>query len=455
LVAVLGFAQEGRATVTYLVKHGVLPVIFDEKPWEEWQADDQEYIKSLKLNFIFGPACLSELAGFDVAFRSPGIKAFHPSLVAWQKKGLSILSQTKWFFQHCPAKIIGVTGTKGKGTTSSLIFQMLDTQKDHKQLFLTGNIGETQPFEILDILTEKDWVVFELSSFQLQDLTVSPHIGVCLMTTSEHLDYHADLEEYLAAKEPISKFQNNNDFAIYNIDFLASRYIGSLGGGKKIEISTNNQVNHGCFVAGNRILSKGFTGANHFFNLDRIQLRGSHNLQNIAAAIAAALCAGAEPSSIQKIIEEFKGLNHRLELVGQKNGVIFYNDSFSTTPETAIAAIEAFHEPKILILGGAIKGSDFSELAKAIVRKEDIKAIVLIGQEAENIQLAISAAGEFSGALLKGAKNMKEIIEQAVSLSAPGDVVVLSPACASFDMFKNYKDRGEKFKSEVMKLGLR
>ena len=445
LVAVLGYGTEGKAVAAYLIKHGIKPVLFDQKPWAEWSAGDQLAIKKLEVNFIFGPDCFKELTGFGVVFRSPGIS--HKKLQAVNYKLSAITSQTKWFFEHCPAKIIGVTGTKGKGTTAALIYEMLGLQSQisnlKSKIHLTGNIGKIQPLEILDNLTADDWVVYELSSFQLQDLTQSPHIGVALMITSEHLDYHQDHKEYVEAKSAITKFQKADDAAVINADFKNSINIGKLGNGKKLYFSRRTEVEKDCYIRDGDIVI-----ARSDFRLPTsdLQLRGEHNWENIMAAILAARAAGASDDAIKQAIKNFKGLEHRLEFVAERNGVKFYNDSFSTIPETAIAAINSFKEPEILILGGSGKKSDFSELGKTIQDAKNIKAAILIGEEAPRIKQKIH---KFAGQILEGAKSMDEIFVQIKSVAAKGNVVILTPACASFDMFKNYQDRGVQFKNSA------
>lgn len=447
LVAVLGFGVEGRATAKYLLKHGVTPVLFDQKPWEQWSEIEKLEIKKLGLNFIFGPDCFKELAGFEVTFRSPGIK---PERVTSNK--LQVTSQTKWFFEHCPAKIIGVTGTKGKGTTSSLIYEILKNQLlisnfQFPKIYLTGNIGKIPAMEILDNLTAEDWVVYELSSFQLQDLKASPHVGVVLMVTSEHLDYHKNEEEYVQAKAPILKFQKDTDYAVINSDFKNSVLIGTLGKGQKRHFSTQSQKGD-CFVQGGFIYAKlrAFGKAEPFISTTDLLLRGEHNWQNICAAILAADSAGCSPEVIKSSVTEFKGLEHRLEFVAEQGGIKFYNDSFSTTPETAIAAIKSFKEDLVVILGGSTKNSDFTELAQTILESKNIKAIILIGDEGFRIKQALNRAGTFTNLVFTGAKNMQEIFGQIKSVAKSGDCILLSPACASFGMFKNYIERGEQFK---------
>ncbi len=446
LVAVLGYGTEGRAVTKYLIKHGVKPVLFDQRPWQEWNELEQIEIKSLGLNFIFGPDAFLELTGFDVAFRSPGIKLTQLK----NFKGL-ITSQTNFFFDNCPCKIIGVTGTKGKGTTSTLIYEILSNQTKilnlKSEIFLTGNIGKIQSLEFLDSLKPDDLVVYELSSFQLQDLRKSPHIGVVLMTTSEHLDYHADQDEYIEAKTAIVKYQGSEDFAIVNADFPSSVFIGEQGTGKKIYFSRQKELTSGIYLKKDEIQVKDLLGADYSLPTTHYQLKGVHNLENIEAAIAASLASGVKNFNlIQSVIDNFKGLEHRLELVAKKNGISFYDDSFSTTPETTIAAINSFNEPIILILGGASKKSNFDELGKVISNSNKIKAVILIGVEAERLKQAINNP---KLKYILGAKNMVEIFEQIKSVAISGDIVLLSPACVSFDMFKNYQDRGQQFKNFV------
>lgn len=447
LVAVLGYGIEGRAVVKYLLKNGIKPVIFDQKAWKFQDEQIKNEIQSLGLNFIFGPDCFKELAGFSVAFRSPGISLNEPDLQKPAKKGLRFTSQTSWFFEHCPANIIGITGTKGKGTTSALIYEALKgTKKINNQAFkayLTGNIGKVQPLDFLDELKPHDWIIYELSSFQLQDLKQSPHIGVVLMVTSEHLDYHKSPAEYVSAKAAIISFQKPGDFAVINLDYKNSLKIGKLGKGKKYFVSRYKPALPGCYIQDGWVCAK-FSGKNlqKIFPLSKLKLKGEHNLENICAAVTAAILAGASLTSVKNVLANFKGLEHRLQFVAQKNGVKFYNDSFSTTPETAIAAINAFSEKLILILGGSSKNSDFRSLAKKIIERPNIKTVILIGQEAPRLKNLLKA---FRGKIIEGAESMKEIFLQIKKEAKKGDTVLLSPACASFGMFKNYKDRGEQF----------
>jgi UDP-N-acetylmuramoylalanine--D-glutamate ligase len=455
LVGILGFGQEGKAVLNYLVKNGITPALIDQKPWQDWLLEDQQIIKDHNVNFIFGPDAFMELKGFDVIFRSPGVKM--SDIITKVSQNTIITSQTKWFFEQCPAKIIGITGTKGKGTTSSLIYELLSEHfkqtEQNKKVFLTGNIGKIQALEILDELEKNDIVVCELSSFQLQDLHKSPHIGVVLMTTSEHLDYHLDAAEYVEAKSSIVKFQTEVDFAVINKDFLASVEIGEQSKGKKTYFSRRTELNEGCYVKDGQIWFKEFNQqAENIIDTNQVFIKGKHNLENICAAICVGKILHLPSSLIKQCVQKFKGLEHRLEFAGIKSDIKFYNDSFSTTPETAIAAIESFTEPEIIILGGSEKKSNFADLGKTIINSPNIKVVIVIGVVADKIKKAILNAGNFKGDILEGAQDMEQIFDQVKKVASRGDVVLLSPACASFGMFKNYKDRGAQFILQVNKL---
>ncbi|MBU1322532.1 UDP-N-acetylmuramoyl-L-alanine--D-glutamate ligase [Patescibacteria group bacterium] len=400
-IAILGLGEEGQDVLTWL--------------------------KSNSLNCrikVFDKITTVDLSGFDIVFRSPGFWRLSLMLKKAAAAGVMITSATKLFFNLCPCPIIGVTGTKGKGTTASLITRILT--KSGQSVYLAGNIGKPM-LQLLSKLKVTDLVCLELSSFQLQDLTKSPHIAVVLNITSEHLDVHQTTAEYRQAKANILKHQTSSDHAIINSDYQTTKSMTAL---TKAKVSFFSR---------------------HDLSLDhrRIQLRGEHNLENIAAAIAVAKLVGVNNKIIMPAVYSFKGLEHRLELVREVKGVKYYNDSFSTTPETAIAAIKSFKEPEILILGGSDKGSDYTKLGQTISSRRNLKAIILIGKMGPVIRRSIH---NFSGQIIFNGKTMIQIIKQAKLLAKSGDVVVLSPACASFDMFLNYKDRGNQFKAYVKKL---
>jgi UDP-N-acetylmuramoylalanine--D-glutamate ligase len=425
-IAVIGEGVEGKSSAEFLQKQSAKVEIRDKK-----QGDDY----------------LEDLNRFDLVVRSPGVKISTLGNVTPEK----ITSQTKLFFDLSPTKnIIGVTGTKGKGTTATLIYEMLKAAGF--DAYLGGNIG-VPPFDFIDQLTPESWVVLEMSSFQLQDLTVSPHIAVLLMITSEHMDYHNDINEYIEAKRNILRHQSSSDIVIVNRDYPASNESDIHSNGKVYYISREREVEEGCFALGNQIILRSKGNDLPVIDTRELLLRGDHNHENACAAALAAYLAGVRINAITDALKTFKGLEHRLELVDKINDIEYYNDSFSTTPETAIAAIESFKNPEILILGGSSKNSDFTELGEIIGKRENIKAIIGVGDEWQKIKEKIVSLKPET-LVIEGADSMGKIVLAASKIAEPGDVVLLSPACASFGMFQNYKDRGNQFKTEVQNLKL-
>lgn len=442
-IAVLGLGVEGEDVARFLLAKKVADVtVFDRKPAAELGPIYQE-LQDKGITLELGPEYLKDgLKDFDIIFRSPAFKLSLPELVAARKAGATIASDTKLFFELCPAKIIGVTGTKGKGTTVTLIYEIL--KADGKKVYLAGNIGQPM-LALLPKLTKKDWVVLELSSFQLQDLEKSPHIAVVLFITSEHLDYHKDTAEYVAAKANIVRHQAKSDFVVLNADNSTAMSFAKFTPAQKYYFSRRKKVKGG-YVADHQIYLLGKTVG----ETKNLKLLGVHNWENVTAAITAAHLAGAPLPAIKEAVFSFAGLKHRLELVKTIKGISFYNDSFSTTPETAIAAIRSFDRPTTLIAGGSDKGSDYTALGQEIA-KGQVRVLILIGQMANNIQKMVLKAG-YQGKIILWPGKMAEIVARALSETAKGGVVLLSPACASFDMFKNYKDRGNQFKKYVQNL---
>lgn len=448
-IAILGLGVEGLTTAEYLLAHQISFTVIDEKTEEELSLMGEEYRRVIDLLhrnaivLILGkPFDAETLNAFDIVIRSPGIPLQKGFLR--QYKG-GITSQTKLFFDNCPSHMIGVTGTKGKGTTSTLIYEML--KKGGFDAYLGGNIGKP-PFTFLDSLTSTSFVVLEMSSFQLQDLEKSPSIAVMLMVTSEHLDHHLSTEEYREAKRNILKWQNADDMAILNTDYPATNESASKTPAKVAWVSRYQEVESGCFVRDNRVILRLNGQETEVIGTSDVLLPGAHNLENVCAATMAAFTAGVSIADIAFVLRTFKGLEHRLELVRVVHGVRYYDDSFSTVPETAIAAISSFKEPEILILGGSSKNSDFSELGKIISSVPNIKAIIGIGVEWERIKAQFPSSN-FRFQIIEGLIDMESIVRKASELAEPRDVVLLSPACASFDMFRNYKDRGNQFKEQV------
>lgn len=440
-VLIAGFGVEGQATFEFLQKHGISADIADVSPSVDLKSMD---IREKHLRTITGENYLDSASDYDVVFRSPGISPLTPELKLAREKGTEITSQIKLFMEICPCKTIGVTGTKGKGTTSSLIYEIL--KASGKDVHIGGNIG-VPAISLLEKINEDSIVVLELSSFQLMDLEKSPNIAVVLNVTSEHLDYHKNREEYVEAKQSIVQYQNAGNFAVVNTDYETSRLFKDMTKAQIFEISTTHEVEIGCYVNENdEVILKSGDIEEKIASFPELQLRGRHNLENVCAAVAASYLAEAQIDPTRGAVKAFKGLEHRLEFVAKVNEVKYYNDSFATTPETTIAALSAFSEPIVLIAGGSEKGSDYTEMGKVIAQKT--KSVFLIGDTAQEIKDKVVSISPDAD-IREGFTDMKAIVEEAGDIAKPGDVVVLSPGCASFGLFENYKQRGELFKKAV------
>ena len=313
-----------------------------------------------------------------------------------------------------------------------------------KKVELGGNIGRP-PLTFLSELNAESWVVLELSSFQLIDLKQSPHIAVCLMVVPEHLDWHADVDDYTRAKSQLFAHQAADDIAIYFADNAVSKQLADHSPGQKVPYYAppGAVVDNGSISIDGQAICR----------TDELKLLGAHNWQNVCAAVTAVWQTGTHDiEAIRSVLTSFTGLPHRLALVRELDGIKYYDDSFGTTPETAIVAMQAFDQLKVVILGGSDKGATYDELAKAVAGS-NVRAALLIGEQADRIQAALEDVG-FT-AVMPGGNTISEIVTTARSIAQAGDVVLLSTACASFDMFKNYKDRGEQFTASCASTRLR
>ncbi len=425
-IAIAGFGVEGQANYRYWSADPTNDLtIVDEKTSLEGLPDGTKT--------ILGPDAFSQLNGFDMVIRTAGLA---PRKIITDGK---IWSGANEFFAKCKAPITGVTGSKGKGTTASLAASIL--QAAGKKVWLVGNIG-LPSLDILDKINADDLVVYELSSFQLWDLERSPHIAVVLYIEQEHLDVHLDMAEYVAAKAQIAAHQTANDLLIYNQNNTYARQIAASSQAKKIGYQSDESahIKDGSF----------YYGEQKICSADALRLRGAHNLDNACAAIDAVWQCVKEPAVIEAGLHSFQGLPHRLQFVATVNGVGYYDDSIATTPSSAIAAMRAFDGPKVIILGGSSKGSDFSDLARELVTQQS-KAL-LVGAEASTIAAAFDRVGFRGYEVIDPSLGMNDIVKRAASLAQPGSTVLLSPAAASFGMFKNYADRGDQFQSAVNNL---
>lgn len=405
-IAIIGAGVEGLDAQKFLKNKGAKVTILDQKQGDNY---------------------LGNLENYDIIVRSPGVYPYKKELVNAQKNGIRITTPTHIFFDEFKGQIIGVTGTKGKGTTSTLIYKIL--KNAGLDVYLGGNIGKPL-LTLSSSLNTNSYVVMEMSSFQLIDLPVSPNIAVVLNITSDHMDWHKSQKEYLAAKKNITKYQTQSDWAVINKEYKNS-----------LSFSKNTKAN--IIYFSKKSLEEEFKKS--------LILRGEHNLENIAASVAVAKILNIDKKIILNTVRNFKGLEHRLEFVKEVGGVKFYNDSFATGPQPTMAAIKSFTEDETLILGGSDKGLDYKELGDVINNSKNIKNVILIGTTAKKIVRFLKKNLEFGIWNLEFA-SMETIVNKAYQLSKHGSVVILSPASASFDMFKNYKDRGHQFVKAVKNL---
>lgn len=429
-VAIVGFATEGVVSASYWHELGHTVTICDQN---EGLEVPEVYQKQL------GPDYAKNLDRFDIVVRSAGI---HPKILLEHNPAIAnkITTNIEEFMRVSSSRnIIGVTGTKGKGTTSTLIHKML--QAAGKTSHLGGNIGIAALSLLPDIKLE-DYVVLEVSSFQLEDFKgPSPHIGVCIMVVPEHLNWHANMNEYLSAKSKLFSTQSEDDYAIYFSQNENSEKIAGAGAGKKLPYfkTPGAFVNNGTIEIEETPVCK----------TSDIKLLGKHNWQNACAAVTAVWQITPDVDAISSVLHSFSGLEHRLEFVREFNGASYYDDSFATTPETAIAAIQAFDQPKVLILGGSGKGIPLDAITEEVA-KSNVRHIITIGDMAGTINDLLHKNGVTN--ISTGPTTMTEIIEIAKNHAEPGDIVLLSTGCASFGLFKDYKDRGNQFKAAVRAL---
>ncbi len=429
-IAIVGYGLQGQSAFEYWNRDGNQLTICDQ--------DDSISVPA-GVDTRLGSTYLHNLGNFDLIVRSPLV---HPAKIV-EANSRDILSKittnTNEFFRVCPTKnTIGVTGTKGKGTTSTLIANMLEA--DGKRVHLGGNIG-TPPLDILRAgIQPDDWVVLELANFQLIDLHYSPHIAVCLMLVPEHLDWHLDVDEYYIAKTQLFRQQTSEDVAIYFAANDNSKRVATTGGGQAIPYFAppGAHVEEGAVQINGQALCQ----------TSELKLLGQHNWQNVCAAVTAVWQITQNLDAIRSVLTSFTGLPFRIELRTEKNGIAYYNDSFASQPNATIAALEAIPGNKVLIIGGFDRGLDLAELANTLQAGVGVRKVLVIGASAERLASELEKAG-FTNYQLATSKDMGGIVREASALAEPGDAVVLSPGFPSFDMFKNFEDRGQQFNAAV------
>ena len=447
-VAIIGLGVSNLPLIDYLYKLGSEITLFNNKPIEQLDKNILDKIYEYKLKFSFGENYLNKLVGFDVIFRSPSCRPDIPQIEEEVKRGALLTSEIELVLEMCPGTTIGVTGSDGKTTTTSLIYEIL--KESNYKCYLGGNIG-IPLFTKLGEMKPEDFVVLELSSFQLMTMKVSPQVAVITNVTPNHLDIHKSYDEYKGAKANIFKNQTENDLLVLNYDNDITRNFAKDVIGSVIYFSSKEKLENGIIVDGETIKDCESGLRRHLLNTKNTKLRGIHNAENMCAAIAATK-RFVTPEAQAKAISNFAGVEHRLEFVKQIKGANWYNDSIASSPTRTIAGLKSFDENIVLIAGGYDKHLDYTPIAKPIV--ENVGSLILLGQTANKIYSAVTYELKFSDKELPIYKvnTLEEAVEKANEISKKGDVVLFSPASASFDMFKNFAERGNKFKQIVNKL---
>jgi len=436
-IIIVGFGFEGRCAFSYFKK---------KYPKARIAIADQNIINNPPkgVETFFGKNYLEKIGEFDLIIKSPGVPAHLPEFKKAIKNKVEITTATNLFFSQFRDQIIGVTATKGKSTTATLIYKIL--KQAGKEVYLLGNIGDANPYKFLNKKPNKNlFFVYELSSYQLADLNQSPRVAVWLNIFPDHLPYHGSFAKYQKAKANISLFQNHQDWFIYNSSF---QYLKNLV--KKSQAQKVDYLNK-CVIKNNAI----FYGAEKIVDIKKIKLLGEHNFKNIMAVICAVKILGIKNTDIEKAISSFKGLEHRLEFVKKVKGIEFYDDAISTTPESTMAGMEVFGDRLgTMILGGQDRGYNFKNLAKKIFELK-IKNIILFPDSGKTIWQEIEKVYQKNKTSLPKkleTSNMKEAVQFAYKNTTPGKVCLLSTASPSYSIFKNFKEKGDLFKKEVKKL---
>lgn len=446
-VAVIGIGISNRPLIKYIAKLGADVTACDKKDRNDLGKICGE-LEGEGIKLKVGYDYLKGLDNFDMIFKTPSLRHDIPELVHARRNGVYITSEMEEFVKYCPAQIIGVTGSDGKTTTTTLIYNMLKEQGYN--VWLGGNIGNPL-FDRLESIKKEDKVVLELSSFQLMTMDVSPDIAVVTNLSPNHMDIHKSMEEYIDAKKNIFRHQNENSLLVLNLDNDITRNMENEAAGSVKFFSRLKKVESGAYLKGKELVIVDQSGENIVCSMEDVKLPGMHNIENMLAAFSAvsSLCS---IQNMKKVASTFEGVEHRIEFVREIDGVKYYNDSIGSSPTRTIASISSFKGKVILIAGGYDKKVPFDKLAKAGMKR--VKKLVLLGVTAPKIEEAFKREMDKTGVKIPivHSNTLKDAVLSCKQSAKNGDVVILSPACASFDMFKNFEERGNKFKEIVNSL---
>lgn len=445
-VAVLGMGISNTPLIRFLGELGVDVTAFDKAE----EKDLEPVLRSLEglpVKYCLGEDYLSKLTGFDVIFKTPVVRYDIPALVAAREQGAVVTSEMEVFFELCPARIFAVTGSDGKTTTTTLIYRIL---KEHGyRCWLGGNIG-TPLLSRIDEIQSDDMVVLELSSFQLHTMQHSPQVAVVTNITPNHLDVHTSMDEYIEAKRNILRYQDKTCKAVLNHDNDLARSFGTDCAAQVTYFSRQRSIQQGAVLENGRLVYKTNGAVLDIVGADEIVIPGAHNIENYLAAIAATI-EYVNPQDIARVATTFGGVEHRIEFVRELDGVKYYNSSIDSSPNRTIAAMNTFPQRIILIAGGKDKNIPYDDMGPVLVDK--VKKLILIGPTADKIEQSlrdeVARTGKGRDIDIFRCSSYAEIVNTAREQAVPGDIVLLSPASTSFDMFKNFEERGNLYKALV------
>lgn len=446
-IAIIGLGTSNIPLIEYFINTKSIVSVFDNRELDKLDENVVELIKKYNLKYYLGQGNLKHLVGFDYIFRSPSCRPDTPEIVEAVRNGAVLTSEIEKVLELTPSTVIGITGSDGKTTTTTLTYELL--KNNGYKCFLGGNIGTPLFTQIKDMRPE-DYVVLELSSFQLMDMKISPKIAIVTNITPNHLNVHKDYQEYIDSKKNIFLHQKEGDLLVINYDNEITRDFIKEAKGKVVYFSHKEVLNNGiCFDESDKTIKLCDNGIRkHLVKQKNMKLRGEHNCENACAAIAATYDLISEDNMINTI-ENFGGVEHRLEFIREINGVKWFNDSIGTSPTRTIAGLNSFDEKIVLIAGGYDKHLDYTPIAKPII--ENVSKLILMGATADKIENAVREELQKQNKTMPiyRCNTLNEVIEKANDVAEVGEVVLFSPASASFDLFRNFEERGNKFKEIV------
>jgi UDP-N-acetylmuramoylalanine--D-glutamate ligase len=430
------------AAAPFLTARGAIVALNDQKPLDKW-SEQALALKQSGVGLLPGEPPTWLLDQLDVVVVSPGVPANIIPIRYAERAGAEVIGEVELAYRFLKGKVVAITGSNGKTTTTSLIGELLKDADFKVQV--GGNIGKAL-ITMVESSSDDGWTVAELSSFQLETISeFRPHIAVVLNVTPNHMDRYESFKDYAAAKHRIFMNQTSGDFAVLNADDpTVSSWAKGLRS-KVMMFSVKQQLEHGVFLSGDELIARTSAGEQSVLRTNEMKLRGLHNVENVAAAVAVGLAAGAGVESMRETVKRFKPVEHRLEFVAELKGVKFYNDSKATSVDATLKALEAFAGETgkvVLILGGRGKKAPYAPLADLVRSK--VRKLILIGEDAETIANELGVYAEFDRAT-----DMRDAVKRSFDAAEKGDVVLLAPACASFDMFDSFEHRGKVFKEEV------